>query len=398
MILIPCVTRRALTGLFLALSLSAVPATVRAADPFEINVIVPMTGGAAFVGKEISDALHVVEDSVNKSGGIRGRPVKFVIGDDQTNPQVAVQLTSGIVAQKVSVFMGSAIAAMCNAQAALIKDGPLMYCFSPSINPTPGSYVFSGMYASDDLNAVSVRYLRERGLRKIALLNGTDASGQEAEKALIAIGHLPENNSVSFVAMERFNLSDISVAAQLARIKAAGAQAIISFVSTAALGTVLHGVNESGIDIPVVTSTSNASYAQLDTYKANMPKELLFAVPPILAPDQIADPTVRRSVQAVVSAFKAAGIRAGNLQALAWDVAHLTIAALQQQGLNATPAQLRDAIDGVRGWYGGMGRYDFRAVPQRGLAASSLVMARWDPATSSFVAVSRPGGLPMGSH
>jgi branched-chain amino acid transport system substrate-binding protein len=368
---------------------------VGAADPYDINVVIPMTGGAAFVGKEISNALHVVEDEANKTGGIRGRPVRFVVADDQTNPQVAVQVTSTIIANKAPVFLGSALAAMCNAQAALAKDGPLMYCFSPSINPTAGSYVFSGMYASDDLNAVSIRYLRERGLRKIALLNGTDASGQEAEHALIAIAHESENSSVSLVAIERFNLSDISIAAQVARIKAAGAQAIVTFVSTAALGTVLHDITDAGLDIPIVTSTSNASYAQLQTYRTNMPKELLFAAPPILAPDQISDIAVRRSVQHVADVFKAAGIRAGNLQALAWDVAQITITALQQVGPNATPEQLRVAIAGLRGWYGGMGRYDFRAVPQRGLVQNSLVMVRWDPTSSSFVAVSQPGGAPL---
>ncbi len=332
-----------------------------------------MTGGAAFVGKEISEALHVVEDSVNKSGGVRGRPVKFVIGDDQTNPQVAVQLTSGIVGQNVPVFMGSAIAAMCNAQAALIKDGPLMYCFSPSINPTPGSYVFSGMYASDDLNAVSVRYLRERGLRKIALLNGTDASGQEAEKALIAIGHLAENNSVSFVSVERFNLSDISVAAQLARIKAAGAQAIISFVSTAALGTVLHGVNESGLDIPI----ADVHEQRLVRATRDVQSQHAERAPVRRAADLSTQPNCR-SDRATFGARpwckRVQGGRDSGGQFASLDLGrrshhHCSSAAARPERYSraASRCHRRYARLVPAGW----GATTTRAVPQRGLAASS---------------------------
>jgi branched-chain amino acid transport system substrate-binding protein len=374
--------------------IAALPLAGSAADPFEINVIIPMTGGAAFVGKEESESLRLVEETVNKAGGVRGRPIKFVINDDQTNPQVTVQLTNSVIAKKVPIFFGSTLAAMCNAQAPLVKDGPVMYCYSPSINPPAGSFVFSSMYASDDILAVSMRYLRERGVRRVALLNGTDATGQEADKALEAIVRAPENVAagMALVIVEHFNLSDITVAAQMARIKAAGAQAIVSYVSTTALATVLHGMQESALDVPIVGSPGNMSYTQMETYKAFAPKELIFAGPPIFSPEQIADPTVKRSIIGVVNTFRAAGIRPDHIHALAWDVAQLTVQALRKEGLNATPAQIRDNLANLRGWYGGLGLYDFRAVPQRGLSAGSLTMVKWDPDKSVFVAISKPGG------
>jgi branched-chain amino acid transport system substrate-binding protein len=64
-----------------------------------IPVVLPLTGNAAFVGREQRQMLQLVEKSTNASGGIRGRPVRFIYYDDETVPQVSVQLASEILAQ-----------------------------------------------------------------------------------------------------------------------------------------------------------------------------------------------------------------------------------------------------------------------------------------------------------
>jgi branched-chain amino acid transport system substrate-binding protein len=57
---------------------------VRAADdPYQINVIVSLTGPGALIGTAESQSLRLVEDLTNKHGGINGRPITFVIADDQ---------------------------------------------------------------------------------------------------------------------------------------------------------------------------------------------------------------------------------------------------------------------------------------------------------------------------
>ena len=70
---------------------SLVPA--RAAEPYDIYVILPLTGFAAYPGQTIAKVIGIVEEEANKQGGIHGRPVHFVIQDDQSSPQVAVQLS-----------------------------------------------------------------------------------------------------------------------------------------------------------------------------------------------------------------------------------------------------------------------------------------------------------------
>src|SRR6185312_2668211 len=98
--------RRALAYL-LFLCVALVPFASRAADPYEINVVLPLTGAAAFLAKEEVASLGVVEKQVNASGGIKGQPIKFVYFDDQTNPQQAVVMLNQIVAKHAPVVLGS---------------------------------------------------------------------------------------------------------------------------------------------------------------------------------------------------------------------------------------------------------------------------------------------------
>ena len=153
------------------------PAGSNGADgPYEIIAMVPQTGSAALQGRQQSQGLQAVEAFVNRTGGIHGRPIKFEIVDTQSSPQITVQLLSYATAKKVPVVIGPSSAAECAALAAVVKSGPVVYCTSPGFHPDPGSYVFSSGFSTVDLLRMSVGYLRERNLKRIAIVASTDSS------------------------------------------------------------------------------------------------------------------------------------------------------------------------------------------------------------------------------
>jgi branched-chain amino acid transport system substrate-binding protein len=134
------------------------PLRAQAPAPIVIPVLISLTGAASFIGKSDQQSLQLIEKLVNKQGGIKGRPIHFAVSDDQSNPQTAVQLTNGVLAKKPPVILGSAVVAMCNAMAALVKAaGPVQYCFSPGIHPVAGSYTFSSSISTDDLATATLR-------------------------------------------------------------------------------------------------------------------------------------------------------------------------------------------------------------------------------------------------
>jgi branched-chain amino acid transport system substrate-binding protein len=367
---------------------------VRAADPYDVNVIISTSGSGAFLGTHETQAFGVIEKVINAGGGIKGWPVHFTFADDQTSPATAVQLTNGVAAKKVPVFFGSSLAATCTAIAAIVeKNGPVQYCLSPVLRPAPGSYVYSASAGSDSIAAVLLRYFREKGWTKVAIITSTDASGSDFERFFNAALQLPENKPLQIVDREHFALADLSVSAQFARIKSAAPQALVTFTTGTGLGTLLRGYREAGLSIPISSSGGNMIYEQMAQYKDFMPNDLLFCATRGITPDKELRPGPIMDAQKIYfAAFKAAGYRPDFAASLVWDPTMIVVDALRKLGPDATADQLHAYINGLHSWAGIDGIYDFRDGSQRGIAQGALQMYRYDRATDTFEVVSRPAG------
>jgi branched-chain amino acid transport system substrate-binding protein len=387
--------RRAVLALSLVFAFASVAQAAPSVSgpPVEINALVPLTGGGAFIGNASKTDFLLIEKLVNASGGIKGRPVKFVIGDDQANPQVSVQLTSDLVARKVPVVLGGVLAGNCKAMAPLVAAaGPMHWCLSPGIHPKRGSYTFSASVGTLDDAIGTVRFFRLKGWTKVAIVTTNDAIGQELDRSYATALALPENASMHVVANEHFNPTDISVAGQLATIKASGAQAILTWVTGTPFGTLLRGIHDAGIDLPVSSSTGNMSFVQMAQYTTFLPKELYFAGLRSITHQGTLPGPVKDAQDVYFNAFKAAGLRPDVLNAIGWDPTMIVIDAYRAIGPDATAEQLRDFIDNLHGYAGTSGIYDFGDSEQRGLTSSALIIDKWDPAAQDFVPASRPGG------
>ena len=383
-------------GGLLALSVLLAPAA-RAADPVEIPVVLPLTGGAAFLGQGERTALQIAEKVANDAGGINGAPVRFSFHDDQSSPQVAVQLAAQIKAANPPVILGSAIVAMCNAMAPVLQDGPVLYCLSPGIHPAAGSRVFTSFISTHDLARALVRYYRGRGFTRIGLITSTDASGQDGRLGFEEAVKLPENAGMGFTATVQFNPADVSVAAQVQQLKASNPQAVVVWTTGSPFGTVLKGIVQSGLDVPVGTTDANMTYAQMQQYASFLPTEMLYMSSEWQpsAPDAAPDPKVVAAQAPMFAAYAAAKQQPDIAAALAWDAGILAVEALRAAGPGATPEQVRAFIAGTKGWGGINGVYDFTRVPQRGLDENDSVVTRWQPGTKAWAVVSKPGGAPL---
>jgi branched-chain amino acid transport system substrate-binding protein len=376
------------------IGLTAFPALAADQTPYELNAVLPMTGAAAFVGEAEARSLNIVSAIVNHGGGINGRPLTLKISDDQSSPVVSVQLVNHLIGEHVPLILGPGFAATCAATMALtMRSGPLMWCLSPGINPDGGSYVFSVQSTIDQTYIVMVRYLRLRGWKRIAVISSTDTSGQAYDHGVAAALALPENRDMEIVAHEHMSPTDLTISAQAARVKAANPQALLTLASGTPWGTIMRGVSDAGIDVPVAGGNGNIVINQLDQYKAFLPSEMYFPGTIAVAPDSIGKGPIHDAQVTYFNAFHAAGIKPDLGYNLAWDPAMILVGALRTLGTSATAEQLRDYILKLHDWVGIDGVYDFRDSAQRGVGEQSQVVVRWDKTRSEFVAVSRPAGF-----
>jgi branched-chain amino acid transport system substrate-binding protein len=369
----------------LALLLNA-PAPARAADDITIPVILSLTGPAGFFGQKQQASLRVLEATVNAGGGIAGRKVDFEYSDDGSNPQTAVQLASGLIAKNVPLIFGPIFTATCQAVAPLVdKAGPVSFCLSPAIFPRPDGYMFMGAPSIDDVQPVIFRYLLSRKLTKVALITSTDASGADFEKRVDGVLAAPEFKDIKIVTREHFGIADISVAAQITRIKAVAPDVLLTFTVGTPFGTLLKGIHDAGLDVPVYGSGGNFTYAQMQQYTSFLPKELFLNGSRGITPDPTATGAVKRAQDGYFAALAKAGLRSEFATSIPWDPMNIVLEAIRRAGPGADAQKLWSTLESIKGYTGIEGTYDFTTHDQRGLGESATALFRYDAAKNEFV-------------
>ena len=128
--------------------------------------------------------------------------------------------------------------------------------------------MFTAGTSTTDMIQASMRFFRAKGWTKLGIIATTDATGQDLDNNVAQMLALPENKNVTVVAHEHYNASDVSVAAQIARIKSSGAQALIAWTVGGPLATVFNAMQSSGLSMyPVLATPGNMTgYVQMKQY------------------------------------------------------------------------------------------------------------------------------------
>jgi hypothetical protein len=155
---------------------------------------------------------------------------------------------------------------------------------------------------------------------------------------------------------------------------------------------VLHGINQVGLNVPVLATAANLNADQLKQYGAFVPAELIFEGAPSTI-SYAANAVMKRRQEVLLDVLTAAGVH-DRTTAPIFDLTSIVIDAYRKNGLNATAEQLRASISSITNYTGAAGIYDFTRYPGRGVGVDSLIMLRYDPAKNDFYPVSRLGGQP----
>jgi branched-chain amino acid transport system substrate-binding protein len=282
---------------------------------------------------------------------------------------------------------------MCQAQASVVAKGPVLWCLSPGIHPAAGSFAFATAQDTQDYIEACLRYAIGRGWHKLGVVSTTDASGQDFDAGFDRISSRPEFRSVTIVDREHFNVADLSVAAVVSRVKNAGPDALLTWVTGSAFSTFLRALADAGVDDPLFSSPVNLLAAQLKSIQPIVPSTLMFPATASYAPNMLIGP-LKHVVLDYLDALHAAGMTPDQSTAVPWSEPLIVVQGLNKLGPDATAEQLRAYLASYVG-PGVMGQYNFPAHPQRGLDASTVVIILYDKAHQSFVPVSRFGGVPQ---
>lgn len=343
----------------LGLGAGARAATRPAEPPLAIDAILSLSGPAAPFGAVEQQSLQALAAGVNRSGGLRGRPLQFTFTDDASDPQAAARLVASLAAQNVPV----------------IADTTLVL----------GSWTTTSSASPDDVLRFVMRSFRARGWKRIALAIPNDAAGRAFEQRLAALMQDQEFFDVTFVARERFDVANAGPVAWPAHIRAVTPDVVMSPAFGSALETLLRGLHAAGTDAPVYAPAANLTIAQLSRYASFAPKDLELAGARGTIPEPGASGALKRAQATYAGALKAAGLRPEFATQRPWDPAMALVEALRRLGAGATAAQVRDNLVALHGWTGIEGTYDFHAG--RHGSPDGVALFSWDAAKGELVAI-----------
>jgi branched-chain amino acid transport system substrate-binding protein len=246
---------------FTALALAAMAATASAADPIKIGVIGPFTGGSSSMGVSMRDGVRLAADEINKAGGVMGRQLLLVERDDEAKNERGVQISQELInKERVTAAVGYINTGVALASQRFFQEAkiPVMNnvatgsVISHQFDDQPESYVFRNS-AHDRIQAPMIveEAVGRRGFKKVAILADSTNYGQlgreDLEKALTARGMKP-------VAVEKFNIKDVDMTAQLLKAKEAGAEAVLTYGIGPELAQIANGMTKLGWKVPMIGS------------------------------------------------------------------------------------------------------------------------------------------------
>ena len=247
--------------LAIAAAVFSVAGLAVAADPIKIGVSGPFTGGSSSMGVSMRDGVRLAVEEINKSGGVLGRKLQVVERDDEAKNERGVQIAQELInKEKVTATVGYINTGVALASQRFFQEAKIPVInnvatgsiITQQFKDQPENYVFRNA-AHDSIQAPMIveEAVTRRGFKKVAILADSTNYGQlgreDLEKALAAKG-------MKAVAVEKFNIKDVDMTAQLLKAKEAGADAVLTYGIGPELAQIANGMTKLGWKVPMVGS------------------------------------------------------------------------------------------------------------------------------------------------
>ncbi|MEL4181437.1 ABC transporter substrate-binding protein [Roseateles sp. PN1] len=250
-----------ITQTLTAVALAAFSFSALAAEPIKIGVSGPFTGGSSSMGVSMRDGVRLAADEINKAGGVLGRQLLLVERDDEAKNERGVQIAQELInKEKVAATVGYINTGVALASQRFYQEAkiPVMNnvatgsLITQQFANQPENYIFRNA-AHDSIQAPMIveEAIARRGYKKVAILADSTNYGQlgraDLEKALDLKG-------VKAVTVEKFNIKDVDMTAQLLKAKEAGAEAILTYAIGPELAQIANGMTKLGWKVPMIGS------------------------------------------------------------------------------------------------------------------------------------------------
>jgi branched-chain amino acid transport system substrate-binding protein len=359
-------------------SLLCLLSTVEAGEPIRIGAIFSVTGPASFLGEPERNTAKMLEEQLNRDGGLLGRKVEIVVYDDESDATKAVTAADRLIKRdRVVAIVGPSTSGSTLAIVPKVEEAkiPLISCAAAKKIVEP---IKRWVFKTPQSDALAVRkiyqHAKAAGLARLAIVTASDAFGAAGREEL---KELAAQAGMTIVADEVFGPKDTDMTAQLTRIKGTPAQAIVVWGTNPGPAVFARNRVQLKIGLPLYMSHGVASPKFIELAGPENAEGILLPAGRLIAEPQVPAGHPQKAILAAYIKDYEARFKqpTSTFGGYAWDAVMLVAQAVRN-AKSAEPAAIRDALERIRGFWGTTGEYNFSAEDHNGLTEEAFVMVR----------------------
>ncbi|MDH4101060.1 MAG: branched-chain amino acid ABC transporter substrate-binding protein [Nitrospirota bacterium] len=295
-----------------------------AGDLIKIGVAGPMTGDQSKMGIDFKNGVELAVEEWNQKGGVLGKKIATVVGDDQHDPKQAVAVANKLVNDGVVGVIGH-FNSSCSIPASSVYQQTGIPMITPaSTNPQLTEQGFQNIFRvcgrDDQQGRIAADFVVNRlGKKRIAILHDKTTYGQglseELKKAL--------GDSIEVVAYEGVTQGDKDFKAVLSAIKTKKPEALYFGGVYPEAGLMVKQARELGIDAVFISGDGTIDTKFIEIAGAAAEGAYL-----TFSPDPNGIPTAKAFLE---SYHKKYGEH-GPYSIYAYDAANILLNAIQKAG------------------------------------------------------------------
>ncbi|MHB0856767.1 MAG: ABC transporter substrate-binding protein [Anaerolineae bacterium] len=358
-----------------------------AGTPYKIGFMVASTGGAASLGEPELAVAEMLQKQLDAAGGITGpdgvvHPVQILIHDTEGNGDVAIPIAKKLIDDSgVVAIIGPTTSPVAMAMIPIVQEAeiPMLSMASSSAIVEPVAerkWVFKTAQSNEHTAPWQVRYAKAKGLLKIANLYVNNAYGEDGAEAIRATAAA---EGLEIVLEDTFDAADTDMTAQITKLKASGAQAVLVTAIPPAAAIFTKQYRELGATPPLLHN-SGVGMAAFIELAGSSAEGVIFPMGKVVAADMLSDDDPQKAVlQQLIADYQAeTGTMPNQFAAHAWDSIQLVLNVLKTlpEGLTLEEqrTRIRDGIEGTRGFVGADGVFNLSADDHVGLSSDDVVL------------------------
>lgn len=321
--------------------------TAQNADEIVIGAPFELTGGVANYGKSTLSGVQMAVDEVNAKGGINGKKVKLVQGDNKSEPSEAGNVATKLITQDKAVVLIGPATSGCVAASEPIATGnkvPIMapVATAPGITVKDGKvkpFVFRACFI-DPFQGKIMAVFAEKTLKVKNMAILFDSSSEYSKGLAEVFTKTTEDNGGKILAKEAFLAKDVDFKSALTKIKASNPEAIFVPAYYEEVSKIIKQARELGLTCPILGSDGWDS-PKLAEIAGNAALNNTYFCNAYSAQDK--EPSVQNFIKTYKEKFKA---DPDNFAIHGYDAAMVVMDAIKRVGTDGT--KLAEAIGATK--------------------------------------------------